>query len=433
MTAEIISVGTELLLGNILNTNAQYLSRELAELGITVQRESTIGDNQGRLADFVNEAKNRCDLLVFTGGLGPTADDLTKETVAACYGDTLIFDESEWEKITGYFARSGRVATPNNRKQAMVPVKGHKIINHHGTAPGAWFEQEGRCAVLMPGVPSEMKAMWTESIRPLLLERQNCTLHSITLRVLGGESSIASKVSPLFASENPTAAIYCKTGESEIRVTARAATEAEAETACDARIAEFRKILGPNAYDVDVPGLEYTVVHLLQQKGLHAATAESCTGGLVAEKITNVPGSSEVFGYGFVTYAEAAKAKLLGVDPTLIEQYNVVSGPVAVAMAYGALQASGADLAVGITGIAGPGGALPGKPVGTVYLAGADARSGKAWLMRLELGGYAERSIIRTRAALYALDLLRRMALDIPPENAHPVSSKDVKPETLDI
>ena len=278
-----------------------------------------------------------------------------------------------------------------------------------------------------------MKAMWAEDIRPVLLQRQNCTIHSKTLRVLGGESSIASKVSPLFASENPTAAIYCKTGESEIRVTARAATEAEAETACDARIAEFRKILGPNAYDVDVPGLEYTVVHLLQQKGLHAATAESCTGGLVAEKITNVPGSSEVFGYGFVTYAEAAKAKLLGVDPTLIEQYNVVSGPVAVAMAYGALQASGADLAVGITGIAGPRGALPGKPVGTVYLAGADARSGKAWLMRLELGGYAERSIIRTRAALYALDLLRRMALDIPPENAHPVPSKDVKPETLDI
>ena len=433
MTAEIISVGTELLLGNILNTNAQYLSRELADLGITVQRESTIGDNHSRLADFVNEAKSRCDLLVFTGGLGPTADDLTKETVAACFGDELVFDASEWEKITGYFARTGRETTPNNRKQAMVPTKGHKLPNAHGTAPGAWFEDDGCVAVLMPGVPREMKAMWAEDIRPVLLQRQNCTIHSKTLRVLGGESSIASKVSPLFASENPTAAIYCKTGESEIRVTARAATEAEAETACDARIAEFRKILGPNAYDVDVPGLEYTVVHLLQQKGLHAATAESCTGGLVAEKITNVPGSSEVFGYGFVTYAEAAKAKLLGVDPTLIEQYNVVSGPVAAAMAYGALQASGADLAVGITGIAGPGGALPGKPVGTVYLAGADARSGKAWLMRLELGGYAERSIIRTRAALYALDLLRRMALDIPPENAHPVPSKDVKPEILDI
>ena len=186
MTAEIISVGTELLLGNILNTNAQYLSRELADLGITVQRESTIGDNHGRLADFVNEARSRCDLLVFTGGLGPTADDLTKETVAACFGDELAFDEAEWDKITSYFARTGRETTPNNRKQAMVPTKGHKIINNHGTAPGAWFEQDGHCAVLMPGVPHEMKAMWTESVRPLLMERQNCTLHSVTLRVLGG-------------------------------------------------------------------------------------------------------------------------------------------------------------------------------------------------------------------------------------------------------
>ena len=407
MTAEIISVGTELLLGNILNTNAQYLSRELAELGITVQRESTIGDNQGRLADFVNEAKNRCDLLVFTGGLGPTADDLTKETVAACYGDTLVFDESEWEKITGYFARSGRVTTPNNRKQAMVPTKGHKLPNAHGTAPGAWFEDDGCIAVLMPGVPREMKAMWAEDIRPVLLQRQNCTIHSKTLRVLGGESSIASKVSPLFASENPTAAIYCKTGESEIRVTARAATEAEAETACDARIAEFRKILGPNAYDVDVPGLEYTVVHLLQQKGLHAATAESCTGGLVAEKITNVPGSSEVFGYGFVTYAEAAKAKLLGVDPTLIEQYNVVSGPVAVAMAYGALQASGADLAVGITGIAGPSGGSAEKPVGMVCFSWA----GRDGTLAVETCHFAGgRESVRAQSVVHALDGVLRHA-----------------------
>ena len=174
MTAEIISVGTELLLGNILNTNAQYLSRELAALGITVQRESTIGDNHDRLADFVNEAKQRCDLLVFTGGLGPTADDLTKETVAGCYGDMLAFDPEEWQKIVDFFTRTGRKTTPNNRKQAMVPVNGHKIINNHGTAPGAWFEQDGHCAVLMPGVPHEMKAMWEESVRPLLLARQNC-------------------------------------------------------------------------------------------------------------------------------------------------------------------------------------------------------------------------------------------------------------------
>ena len=266
MTAEIISVGTELLLGNILNTNAQYLSRELAELGITVQRESTIGDNQGRLADFVNEAKNRCDLLVFTGGLGPTADDLTKETVAACYGDTLVFDESEWEKITGYFARSGRVTTPNNRKQAMVPVKGHKIINHHGTAPGAWFEQEGRCAVLMPGVPSEMKAMWNESVRPLLMKRQNCTLHSVTLRVLGGESNLEYQVRDLLENANPTAAIYCKTGECEIRITARAASDAEGEKMCREYAKKFYDLLGDAVYDEDVAGLEETLVRTLKEQ-----------------------------------------------------------------------------------------------------------------------------------------------------------------------
>lgn len=413
MTAEIISVGTELLLGNILNTNAQYLSRELAALGITVQRESTIGDNHGRLADFVNEAKQRCDLLVFTGGLGPTADDLTKETVAGCYGDTLAFDPEEWQKIVDFFTRTGRKTTPNNRKQAMVPVHGHKITNNHGTAPGAWFEQDGHCAVLMPGVPHEMKAMWEENVRPLLLARQNCTLHSITLRVLGGESDIEYRVRHLLENANPTAAIYCKTGECEIRVTAREATEQAAEAACNARIAEFKEILGAAAYDVDVPALEYTVVRALREHHLHAATAESCTGGMIAERLTNVPGASEVFGFGFVTYAEAAKQKLLGVDAAVIAQYNVVSGPVAAAMAFGAAQESGAELAVGITGLAGPGGALPGKPVGTVYLAGADTRTNRGYLMRLTLGGYQDRAIIRTRAALYALDLLRRMTLGL--------------------
>ena len=418
---------TELLLGNILNTNAQYLSRELAALGITVQRESTIGDNHSRLADFVNEAKQRCDLLVFTGGLGPTADDLTKETVASCYGDTLAFDAEEWDKIVAYFTRTGRTVTPNNRKQAMVPVHGRKVVNRHGTAPGAWFEQDGRCAVLMPGVPHEMKAMWQEEVRPLLLARQNCALHSLTLRVLGGESAIASKVAPLFEAANPTAAIYCKTGECEVRITARAETEAQGEKMCRAYAKKFYDLLGDAVYDEDVAGLEETVVHTLQRKGLTLATAESCTGGMIAQRITNVSGASEVFGYGFVTYAEAAKQKLLGVDAAVIEKYNVVSGPVAAAMAFGAARESGAELAVGITGLAGPGGALPGKPVGTVYLAGADTRTNTGYLMRLTLGGYQDRQIIRTRAALYALDMLRRMALglDVP-------DSVRFTPETAD-
>src|SRR5699024_6276561 len=217
-----------------------------------------------------------------------------------------------------------------------VPVRGHKIPNAHGTAPGAWFEDEqGHCAALMPGVPREMKAMWAEQVRPALQRRQNCTIHSRTLRVLGGESSIASKVAPLFESANPTAAIYCKTGESEIRVTAREATAEAAERACNDYLEKFRAILGDAAYDVDVPALEYTVVRILRERGLHAATAESCTGGMIAERLTNVPGASDVFGFGFVTYAEAAKQQMLGVDPALIGRWNVISGPVAAAMAFG--------------------------------------------------------------------------------------------------
>lgn len=323
MTAEIICVGTELLLGDIVNTNAQFLSQQLAELGISVMHQHVIGDNVARLKELVLQAKARSDFLVFSGGLGPTADDLTKETVAQAFNDPLRFDEEEWQKILDFFAGTQRTPTPNNRKQAYVPTHGHKIRNDHGTAPGAWFESEdGHGAVLMPGVPREMKAMWLEQIRPVLERRQNGTIHSCTLRVLGGESSIAAKAAPLFEGENPTAAIYCKVGESEIRVTARAETAAAAEAACMGRIAQFRERLGDNAYDVDVPALEYTVVNALRAKGLHAATAESCTGGLIAERLTNVPGASEVFGYGFVTYAEAAKQSILGVDSALIKRYT---------------------------------------------------------------------------------------------------------------
>ena len=407
MTAEIISVGTELLLGSILNTNAQYLSRELADLGITVQRQSTVGDNHERLAEWVNSAKSRCDLLVFTGGLGPTADDLTKETVAACYGDTLTFDPSEWEKITRYFAGLGRQTTPNNRKQAMVPVKGKKILNNHGTAPGAWFEQDGKCAVLMPGVPHEMKAMWTGQVRPMLLERQQCTLHSLTLRVLGGESDIEYRVRPLLENANPTAAIYCKTGECEIRITARAASDEDGAEKCRAYARKFYNLLGDAVYDEDVAGLEETVVRTLREKGLTISTAESCTGGLIAQRLTSVSGSSEVFGYGFVTYWAEAKAKLVGVDPAAIEQYNVVSAPVAAQIAAGALEASGADIALSVTGIAGPTGGDEVRPVGTVYLGAA--RGETVYLKKIRVSR-PERAIVRARAAQAALELGLRLA-----------------------
>ena len=408
MTAEIICVGTELLLGDILNTNAQFLSRELAELGISVMHQHVIGDNPARLKELVLQAKSRSDLLVFSGGLGPTEDDLTKETVAEAFGDTLAFDEGEWQKIIDFFARTNRRPTPNNRKQAMCPTVGHKLINDHGTAPGAWFEDaDGHCAALMPGVPREMKAMWAEQVRPILLKRQNCTIHSRTLRVLGGESAIASKVAPLFEAANPTAAIYCKTGECEIRITARAQNDAEAQTMCRAYAKKFYDLLGDAVYDEDVAGLEETVVHTLQANGLTIATAESCTGGMIAQRLTSVSGASEVFGYGFVTYWEQAKAKLVGVDPAVIAQYNVVSAPVAAQMALGAAKAAGADIAVSVTGLAGPGGGDAVRPVGTVYLGAA--RGDRVYVKKLFVSR-PDRALIRARAAQTALELALRLA-----------------------
>ena len=420
MTAEIICVGTELLLGDILNTNAQFLSRELAELGISVMHQHVIGDNPARLKELVLQAKSRSDLLVFSGGLGPTEDDLTKETVAEAFGDTLAFDEGEWQKIIDFFARTNRRPTPNNRKQAMCPTVGHKLINDHGTAPGAWFEDaDGHCAALMPGVPREMKAMWAEQVRPILLKRQNCTIHSRTLRVLGGESAIASKVAPLFEAANPTAAIYCKTGECEIRITARAASDAEGEKMCREYAKKFYDLLGDAVYDEDVAGLEETLVRTLKEKGLTLSTAESCTGGLIAQRITSVPGSSEVFGYGFVTYWEAAKARLVGVEPDVIAKYNVVSAPVAAQMALGAAQAAGAEIGISVTGVAGPTGGDALRPVGTVYLGAA--RGETVYVKKLSVSR-PDRALVRARAAQAALELALRLAQGKVPAGTEPLA-----------
>jgi nicotinamide-nucleotide amidase len=297
----------------------------------------------------------------------------------------------------------------------MVPTKGHKIINNHGTAPGAWFEQDGRCAVLMPGVPHEMKAMWEESVRPLLAARQNCTLHSLTLRVLGGESNIEQRVRHLLENENPTAAIYCKTGECEIRITARTATEQEGKEKCRAYAKKFYDILGDAVYDEDVAGIEETLVHILRERGLTVTTAESCTGGLIAQRLTDVSGASEVFGSGFVTYCEAAKCRMVGVQAQTIEQYNVVSAPVAAQMALGALDASGADIAVSVTGVAGPTGGDAVRPVGTVYIGAA--RGETVWVRKLFISR-SSRSLVRMRAAQSALEMALRLAQEKQPQDA---------------
>ena len=411
MTAEIISVGTELLLGNIVNTNAPYLSQELAALGITVLRQSTVGDNAQRLAQWVEQARDRADLLVLTGGLGPTADDLTKETVAACYHDSLQFDEEEWEKIQNFFARIERPVTENNRKQAMVPVNGRKIPNKNGTAPGAWFVDGEKQAILLPGVPREMEAMWETQVRPRLEADQSETLVSMTLGVFGGESTIAEKLGPLLDHENPTAAIYCKKGECRIRITARAESKTQGYAMCKAFARELYRILGDDVYDADVPGPAWTAVRLLRENGMTVSAAESCTGGMLAQWLTQVPGASQVFGFGYVTYWEQAKARMLGVSPQVITEHNVVSAQVAAQMALGAKNRSGATMAVSVTGLAGPGGGDAQRPVGTVYI--ALAKGGYVWVEHLHLIS-CTREDVRERAVVKLLDMIRRAAADLP-------------------
>ena len=311
MTAEIIAVGTELLLGDILNTNAQFLSQQLAQLGVTVHFQSVVGDNPARLESVVRLAMQRSDLLVFSGGLGPTDDDLTKQTVARAFEDELRLDGEELARIRAFFTAWGRTMPPNNEKQAYVPVRGRKLHNANGTAPGMLFEAKagGKWAVLLPGPPAELQPMFLNEVRPWLAGLTNCALHSLTLRVAGiGESHLEGKVAHLLSGENPTAALYAKTGEVFIRITAKARDAAAAAAMCRALAGEFYAVLGDAVYGEDGETLAAAVVHALQKTGATAATAESCTGGLVSAALTDVPGASEVFGFGACTYSNGSTA-----------------------------------------------------------------------------------------------------------------------------
>lgn len=412
MTAEIICVGTELLLGDILNTNARFLSRELAALGIDVLRQQVVGDNAARLEGEVRAAMARSDLLVFSGGLGPTADDLTKETVARYFGDEMRFEPKVLEEIRAFFTSTGRTTPANNEKQAMVPTKGGWFENPNGTAPAVWFESGGKRAVLLPGPPSELEPLWKNAVRPFLQKGQHRVLESLVLRLTGiGESHAEELLGHLFKNENPTAAVYAKTSELLIRITAAAPDEKTARAMCRDYAENFYRLAGEYIYAEGEEGLEYALVSALRQKGLTLATAESCTGGLVSQLVTNVPGSSEVFGFGFVTYANEAKQKLLGVSEQALANHGAVSPQVAAAMAAGAAKAAGADVAVSLTGIAGPGGGTPEKPVGLVYMGAA--RGEQVFVKRLDLGN-RDRATIRLSAAQNALDAARRLALGLP-------------------
>ncbi len=371
-SCEIISVGTELLLGDILDTNAQYLSREMAALGISVLHRSTVGDNPSRLSEEIRSALSRSDYVILTGGLGPTADDITKEVCCSVMGFTLRTDSDILESISAFF-RSKNLKMPiSNEKQAQVPAGGTVFINNNGTAPGVAMEKDGKCAILMPGPPGEMVSMFEESVRPFLLKKTSGTIISHTVRTYGiGESAMAEKVSDLMESANPTVAPYAKKGEALLRVTAYADSAEEAERLISPVIDEIEKRLGDYIYGIDTDSIQEALVAELKKKGLHVAFAESCTAGFISKRLTEVPGASEVFDCGVVSYSNGIKSKLLNVREETLAEYGAVSEQTAREMARGVKELSGADIAVSVTGIAGPGGTET-KPSGLSFIGVCD-------------------------------------------------------------
>lgn len=371
MKAEILCVGTELLIGDIVNTNAAYLSKKLSENGIFVYHHTVVGDNDGRLREALSDALGRSDVVVMTGGLGPTYDDMTKETVSSVMGKKLVRHEESEKRILAYFARTDRVSTPNNMKQALMPEGATVFENNFGTAPGCAIESDGKTVVMLPGPPKEMKPMFDGEVLPYLLRNSTEVLVSENVNIFGmGESSVEEKLRDIMTSgDNPTVAPYVNDGEVRVRVTARAENRECAEKLIAPVVEKIKDIIGDFVYGVNAVSLENAVVKTFAEKGLALASAESCTGGLISKRVTDIPSSSAMFGYGVCTYANEAKEKILGVKHETLEKYGAVSEATAREMAEGLLRLSGADVAVCTTGLAGPGGGSDEKPVGLVYLA----------------------------------------------------------------
>lgn len=402
---ELISVGTEILLGDILNTDAQYLSIELAKLGISVIHQSTVGDNRERLLAQLDEAAKRSDIIILSGGLGPTPDDLTKEVCCEFFGKEMFLHEPTVEKIKKYFSSKGIEMAQNNLKQAMLPKDCVIFPNDNGTAPGMAIEKDGVHILVLPGPPRELKPMFQNCAVPYLMQFSDRIIVSHNIRTFGiGESSMAEKVNDLFDAQNPTVAPYAKDGEALLRVTAMAKTKEDAESLCEPIIEEIKKRLDTYVYGVDYNCIEEAVVGMLKEHHLKVATAESCTGGLIAKRITDVPGASEVFECGIISYANGIKHKVLGVSEDDLNKYGAVSEPVAKQMAQGALKVSGADIAVSVTGIAGPDSDSTGKPVGLVYIGLADKKN--VWVREIRTSR-RDRSYNRYVSASNALDMIR--------------------------
>lgn len=408
MICELLAVGTELLLGEIANTDAQMISQGLSEHGITVYYHTVCGDNPERLRAALEIAKNRADIIITTGGLGPTADDLTKETIAAAFGKKLYMDKEQQERL---HQRMGPRMTPNNEKQAVLPEGCTVLVNDWGTAPGCAFESDGTTVIMLPGPPRECEPMFRQRALPYLEKLRGGVIGSNYIKVFGvGESTMETMLKPLMDSlTDVTAAPYAKEGECEVRVTALRDSREEALAACAPVVEEIRKILGSDAYGVDVSSLEEVVVRGLTEKGMTLAVAESCTGGLLGKRLTDIAGASGCFLGGCITYSDEMKIRLLGVSPETLRVHTAVSEQAALEMARGARKATGADVALAITGIAGPGGGTEEQPVGTVYIALSCDKVEK--VIMPERRYMRDRTGVRHRSASRALDLLRRELL----------------------
>lgn len=412
MVAELISVGTELLMGNIVNTNAAYLSKKLAEIGVSVYYQSTVGDNIERLKKAIETAVSRADVVILSGGLGPTADDLTKETAAEVLGRNMYLDERSMERIRAYFQRIHRAnITENNWKQAMIPEKAMILDNHNGTAPGIIMEENGTSVILLPGPPNELQLMFEESVLPYLRKDNNKVLYSRMVKVCGiGESKAETMVKDLMdAQTNPTIAPYAKTGEVHFRITALAESEEEGKKLVKPVVRELKQRFGDAIYTTkEEVTLEEKVVKMLKKQDLTMVTAESCTGGMLASKLVNVSGVSDIFKAGLVTYANEAKRELLGVRKKTLKKYGAVSRETAEEMVLGAVERYDADVAVSVTGIAGPDGGTEEKPVGLVYI--GCYVCGELAVYECHFTGTREK--IRETTVITALNLVRKMLLD---------------------
>ena len=411
MVVELISVGTELLLGNIVNTNAQYLAEQCALLGMSMYSQTVVGDNKNRLAEAFRTALKRSDIVILTGGLGPTEDDLTKEVCAEVMGIPLVDDPHTRERLRAYFEGSIYKEIPeNNWKQAQVPAGAKVLDNDNGTAPGLIMEKFGKSAILLPGPPDELHPLFQEQVVPYLRALRPEYIFSRMVKICGvGQSAVEYKLLDLIDQQtNPTIATYAKIGEVHVRVTARAADEEEAKKLIKPVVKEIRSRLGDNVYSVqEGETLEMAVVGLLKKHGLTVTTAESCTGGLLAGRLVNVPGASEVFREGFITYANKAKRKRLDVSKSTLKKYGAVSEQTAREMAMGGVFATDADVCVAVTGIAGPD-SDGDKPVGLVYI--ACYMDEKVRVEQYQFRG--NRAKIREQSVVKALDLLRRTILD---------------------